>query len=63
MVQRNGVDLLDVFNHTPPEEHVTLIGNQFHWMKLDFVLKLGHPAFLGNPINVKFLSGRKKLSR
>ena len=63
MVQRNGVDLLDVFNHTPPEDHVTLTGNQFNWMKLDFLLKLRHPAFLGNPTKVKFLSGRKKLRR
>ena len=38
-----------------PETHVTLIGNQFNWMKLDFLLKLRHPAFLGSPTKVKFL--------
>lgn len=33
-VLRNGVGLVDVYNLAAPRKHVTLIGNQFNWMKL-----------------------------
>ena len=53
-VRRNGVGLLDVFNLSAHRKARDL-GNQFNWMKLDFLLKLRHPAFLANPVKVKFL--------
>ena len=47
-VRKKGVGHLGVYNLAAPRKHMTLIGNQFNWMKL-------HSAFLGNPTKVKFL--------
>ena len=50
-VRRNGVGLLDVFNPTAPRK-----ARDLDWepVKLDFLLKLRHPAFLGNPTKATF---------
>ena len=51
-VRKKGVGLLDVYNLTAPRKLVVLFGNQFNWMKPDFLLTLRHQAFLGKNVGL-----------